>query len=511
MRLGIDFGTTHTVVTFIDRGNYPVVSFESGESLPSLFAVRQADGECRIGPDAALLAGEPGWVILRSFKRLLYDAGQRTMVSVGRHEFLLTEILERYMTYLRRELVTRSNLSIRPGEPLEVAVSVPANASSAQRFLTVDAFQRAGFTVASVLNEPSAAAFEYAHRFRSTLTSKREYVLVYDLGGGTFDAALIHMAEKMNEVVTSGGVPRLGGDDFDEAMYRLVADSVRLDGAGVTERAALLDECRRQKEAVGPNTKRILVDMAAVGREPLALQAEDVFDACRDLVQHTIDAVEPVMRDPRREEGEEVPWNEIAGIYVVGGASSFPAVYRTLRERFGSHRVRRSPYPFAATAIGLAISLDEDAGYTLSDRLSRHFGVWRESGGGEGVEFDVVLAKDSPLPRPSDAPHEEVRRYRAAHNIGHYRFVECGHLRDGRPDGHMTPWDEIRFPFDPALRSARDLAEVAVSRLEWEGPEVEEKYRVLPNGAIEVAISVLDDGYSRLYQLGRHGGAHVSS
>src|SRR5207253_10616053 len=162
----------------------------------------------------------------------------------------------------------RSNGHLREGEPLKAAVSVPANASSAQRILTVDAFRRAGFDVVALLNEPSAAGFEYAHRFRETVTSKREYVLVYDLGGGTFDASLIHMEGRNNEVITSSGVSRLGGDDFDEAIARLV---LARHGGEVTR--ALLDDVRVQKEAIGPNTRRFAVD---VGDKHVVLPIEDV-------------------------------------------------------------------------------------------------------------------------------------------------------------------------------------------------------------------------------------------
>jgi molecular chaperone DnaK (HSP70) len=383
--------------------------------------------------------------------------------------------------------VHRSNAGWRKGEPIEAAVSVPANASTAQRLMTMDAYRRAGFEVKAVLNEPSAAGFEYAHRFRETVTSKREYVLVYDLGGGTFDASLIHMEGKSNEVITSSGVSRLGGDDFDEAIARLV---LARHGGEVTR--ALLDDVRAHKEAINPNTKRFAVD---VGDKHVVLPIEDVYESCARLVEQTLTAMEPAMRDPRRGD-DPVAWSELAGIYVVGGASSFPLVYRRLRERFGTHRVRRSPHPFGSCAIGLAIHLDAAAGYSLAERLTRHFGVFRENLSGEDISFDVLVPKDTALPA------EVSRRYRAAHNVGHYRFVECGRIERGRPEGNLAAWDEVLFPFDPALRAA-DLSGVPVQRLTSGGPEVEEVYRCGADGTVEASLRVLDDGFERTVRLAR--------
>ena len=96
---------------------------------------------------------------------------------------------------------------------------------------------------------------------------------------------------------------------------------------------------------------------------------------------------------------------------------------------------------------------------------------------------------------------EVTRRYRAAHNLGHYRFVECGRVESGRPEGNLALWDEVLFPFDPALRGRLDLADIAVRRME--GPEIEEQYRVTETGALEVQLRVLDDGYSATLQLAR--------
>lgn len=499
-RLGIDFGTTHTVVALVDRGNYPVVAIDGEDAFPSLVAASRLTGELRFGSAAVPLRHDPDWEVLRSLKRFLSDGGPATGVLLGGHRFLLADLLTGFLTALADALVEDSNAGLSPGDPLEAAVSVPANSSSAQRFLTLDAFRRAGFSVTSLLNEPSAAGFEYAHRYRETITAKREYVVVYDLGGGTFDASLLRMTGRANDVVTSEGVRRLGGDDFDETIADLVASKAQLGALSGAQRQLLVEECGRQKEAISPQTRRFLVDLSAFEKDPLAIPIDDVYDACEPLVSATIDALTPVLRDARREGESEVDWNEVAGIYIVGGAGAFPLVLRRLRERFGEKRVRRSSQPFAATAIGLAITLDQEAGYTLEERLTRTFGVFREASGGGDVTFDPIFLKDTPLPRPGSPPLVAVRTYRAAHNIGHFRFLECGRLEAGRPDGDLSPWDDVRVPFDPALRALASLQGVGVERREG-GPVVEERYAITAEGAVEVRVTLPEDGFDETYRL----------
>lgn len=504
MRLGIDFGTTHTVVAIVDRGNYPVVAFEGSDVFPSLIAAHE-NGELRFGLDAGEVRHSPGWTLLRSFKRLFNDAGPNTEIELAGHRRLLARLFEEFLTTLKRELLSRSNAGIRSGEKLEAAISVPANASSAQRFLTLDAFSRAGFHVSALLNEPSAASFEYAHRYRSTLSGKREYVAIYDLGGGTFDASLLKMSGKLSEVVASEGVQHLGGDDFDEAILDLALSRAACVAPDPHLRSLLLEECARQKESVGPNSRRLLLDLSPLDRAPLALPIDDVYAVCAPLVERTIGALEPVLSGGVNRGGAAVDANELAGIYVVGGAGAFPLVSRLLRERFGEKRVKRSPHPFAATAMGLAIFLDESAGYALSERFSRTFGVFRESVSGGDIVFDPIFGKETVVPAKGEPPLVSVRRYRAAHNIGHFRFVECSRLHAGRPDGDVTPWDEFFFPFDRGLRQNEELASERVRRWGEEGPEVEEAYSCAAAGTVEVTVTDLSDGFARTYRLGRAG------
>ena len=97
-----------------------------------------------------------------------------------------------------------------------------------------------------------------------------------------------------------------------------------------------------------------------------------------------------------------------------------------------------------------------------------------------------------------------VRRYRAAHDVGHFRFVECSRLVEGRPDGDVTPWQDVRFPFQASLRGT-PLDGATVRRLSAPGPEVEEVYACTDAGAVEVTIRVPSDGFSTTFRLGRSG------
>ena len=93
MRLGIDFGTTHSVAAIVDRGNYPVVSYDWGDAVQSLVAVRGADGSLRLGQDALQVSDDPDWTVVRSIKRLLSEAGPLTEIEAGGHSLPLLDVL----------------------------------------------------------------------------------------------------------------------------------------------------------------------------------------------------------------------------------------------------------------------------------------------------------------------------------------------------------------------------------------------------------------------------------
>lgn len=498
MRLGIDFGTTRVVVAAADRGNYPIVTFEEPtgagcEWYPALVATR--DGEALSGFDAATRAEDPAWQLRRSLKTRLALAGPCDLFA-GRP---ITEALRHFLDDLRRHLLEHSNLELAPEEDLEVAIAVPANATANQRMLTADAFRAAGFAVRRILDEPSAAGLEYAWRRPRDAGVRRRHLAVYDLGGGTFDASVIAMGDDLHEVLSTEGVQRLGGDDFDRVLLELAAGRVGLElPPEGPELDRLLEICREEKERFGPNTRRLTLELGEAGTA--TVDAEEYEQALEPLIERTLSALDGALSRVAERAGEDLERSTV--VYQVGGASALPAVGRALRGRHG-RRVWRSPYPHASIAIGLAIAAEEEAAPRIVGRLGRHFGVWRERDEGRGAIFDPIFERDTVLPTPAEPAMSAVRRYRGAHDVAHFRFVEASRLGPDRaPAGDVNPWSEVCFPLDPSLRD-RPLAGRPVSRLDGSGPLVEERYTLRADGTVEVEIAHLDAGFSERYDL--HG------
>jgi molecular chaperone DnaK (HSP70) len=506
VRIGIDFGTTRVVVAAADRGNYPLVNFETPDGrardwFPSLLAV---SGDKRVyGWEAVEQHGKPGWTVVRSVKRWLRNAGPCSTVDIAEQELNVSLVMTEMMAALRRELLSRSTLGAGRYDKLQAMLGVPANSNSNQRFLTQEAARAAGFEVLGLLNEPSAAAAEFACRDGGRKDRAKGGLLVYDLGGGTFDASLVALGETERSVIASDGIPDLGGDDFDGILALLaLAEAGKPEQAEDSLTAAewylLFDECREKKEALNPNSRKITVDLERVrkGWREVSIGVDAFYERCRPLVEATRGVVESLLAGH--------PDHAIDTLYVTGGGSELPPVARVLRETFG-RRVRRSAYMRSATAIGLAIRAEGHEDRPLRDQFTKNFGVWREADDGRNVVFDLIFPRGVKLPPRGEQPLRIVRSYRPMHNIGYFRYLECAQLgANNQPEGEISNWDEIRVAFDPKLRDSVNLIDQPVSR--YAVPQevlIEEEYSCDASGDVEVRIRDKVTQQTNEYRLGR--------
>jgi molecular chaperone DnaK (HSP70) len=515
MKIGIDFGTTRIVVAASDRGNFPVVSFETPEGevrdwFPPAVAVR---GDQRLfGWEAVARQDDPAWSVARSLKRALRGAGPHSRIEIGGQRLPLKLLLEETMSALRAELRQRSNLGAAAGEPLEAMLGVPANANSNQRFLTEEAARVAGFEVLGLLNEPTAAALEFAHRNSQERKGRNNGLAVYDLGGGTFDVSLVAVGESEHTVLATDGIPNLGGEDFDAILGELAMElagrsfasgpvaSLSFASLDRQQSSRLLEECREKKESLNPNTRKLSIDLERVHPEwePVTVPVDLYYERCRPLIEATREVVERLLAAHA-----DYPLDTL---YVTGGGSELPPVARVLKETFG-RRVKRSAYMRSASAVGLAIRASSQsgrAGDQITDQFAENFGLWRESDDGRNIVFDLIFPRGAKLPAPGEPALRCERAYRPAHNIGHFRYLECTHLGPhGQPTGEITNWDEVLFPFDRQLQQAQDLAAQPVSRFAApQGFLVREDYTCDASGNLRVTISTEPTGYARQYSIG---------
>ncbi|MBN2034686.1 MAG: Hsp70 family protein [Deltaproteobacteria bacterium] len=505
MRLGIDFGTTRTVAAGQEGGNYPVYTFswkgEMKEYIPSIAAAK--DGTLYFGWEALSLLDEPDVYLLRSMKRLAGHLRPDDILEMGPAVSVnMLDLVTMFLSHVKSMLLKHSTFPSRKKTVLEAVVATPANANSNQRYITLEAFRRAGFNVLCAMNEPSAAAVEFLHRYLRNVgpRSPKRHVAVYDLGGGTFDTSVVAIVDRHHDVLAHKGIAKLGGDDFDEIILDLV-----LEEAGITRNdlrpsavARLLEECKERKEGLKANTKKMVVDLGAIVSEkgPVVLETALVYSRCEPLIQNSLDMLRCLL-DRLGEAPEDS--RSLAAVYLVGGSVAFPPVSRSIREIYPK-KVKTSPFPHASTAIGLAIAGDPEARITVQEAVSRHFGIWRERG--QDKVFDPIFSKDRQVD-PNTGSLKVSRIYHPMHNVGLLRYMECSSLgKDGEPEGDIALWKDTYFPYDPTLRNRRDLSKVPVRVCpELSSQEIIETYEYDEQGSVRVEIENRTFGYRKLFTL----------
>lgn len=338
LAVGIDLGTTHSLVASVRSGVPETLPDEMGRVLlPSVVHYR-SDGRAIVGHEALAQASRDPLNTIVSVKRFMGRSEGEARRLSGAYEYAQGEGMVRLVTAagpmspveVSAEILSALHRRAREtlGGDIEGAViTVPAYFDDAQRQATKDAARLAGLEVLRLINEPTAAALAYG------LDSGSEGLYaVYDLGGGTFDISILRLTQGVFEVISTGGDSALGGDDFDRAIvdWALGLTDRRLEQIEAVHWRRLLQEARRCKEQLSEHDEARFAVTLDDGVSVAGVLCRDAFEAMtRPLLARTLAACDRALEDARL--GAE----DINGVVLVGGATRMPQVVKAVGERFG--------------------------------------------------------------------------------------------------------------------------------------------------------------------------------
>ena len=345
--IGIDLGTTNSCVAVYEGGEPIVIpNPEGARTTPSVVAVSKT-GERLVGQVAKRQAVSNPENTIVSIKRKM---GSDTKVTMGGKQYSPQEISAMILQKLK------SDAEAYLGSPVTQAViTVPAYFTDAQRQATKDAGKIAGLEVMRIINEPTAAALAYGMD-----KDEAQKIMVFDLGGGTFDVSILEISDGVFEVLATNGNNHLGGDDFDERIINWLADGFASENGGIDLRKDKM-ALQRLKEAAekakielsGTMSSAIsLPFITADATGPKHLEAtltRAKFDELtRDLVEATMGPTKQALADAGISVGE------IAKVLMVGGSSRIPAVQEAVKKFLGKEPFK-GINPDECVAIGAAI------------------------------------------------------------------------------------------------------------------------------------------------------------
>ncbi|MBF0515664.1 MAG: Hsp70 family protein [Nitrospirae bacterium] len=373
---GIDLGTTNSCISYLRQGKPFVVPVEGTSTImPSVVSYDERNDKIIVGREALnRLAAFPNHTV-RSIKRLM---GKGTKVHLGNKTFTAEEV----SSFILKTLVEKAE--VITGNTIKKAViTVPAYFDDAQRRATISAGELAGLEVLRIVNEPTAASLVYDYvDNEDALTSP--YILVYDLGGGTFDVSILELKGEIKEVLASCGDTALGGDDFDERLTSLFMRNLK-EKTGMDFSADNRALHVRLKE-IAEKTKIILSDnpyttvkeasIVTIDGEPVNLDIEvtrdDYEDMIRDLVNKTIEKVYEALKEAR------LSSSDIGEVLLVGGTTRTPIVQRALADVFDIP-IAHSLDPDLCVSLGAAVQsgliTGEPLGHILIDVTSHSLGI----------------------------------------------------------------------------------------------------------------------------------------
>jgi molecular chaperone DnaK len=400
---GIDLGTTNSSIAYLEGGKPIALPLEEGSAIvPSVVSLDEMSGQIVIGRQAKNRMGAFPEHTIRSVKRLM---GKETRIPLGPKEFSPEELSSFILQYLSRRAGEMLGQEIK-----KTVITVPAFFNDAQRRATIRAGELAGLEVVRIINEPTSASLVYDYASLQG-EGKSPYIMVYDLGGGTFDVSILEIKGEIKEVLASCGDTVLGGDDFDERLSNYLLSHLKektghdFSASPRAFQVRLKDIAEKTKIDLSdtPYTRVQEVAVTNVNGQPVNLDLEvsrrEYEEMIADLVEKTILKVEEALKEAN------LSSSDIGKIILVGGATRTPLVQRRLAEVFG-RPIHHSIDPDLCVALGAAVQrgliAGEPLGHILLDVTAHSLGVKtidtvdRETG--DADYFSIIIPRNTKVP-----------------------------------------------------------------------------------------------------------------